>query len=91
MTCGYIVCPYLQGPLKQGLPLYISVTGIAGPDGGTELTPVGTVYIGFWFNGKCFVRLPELWKLDDKSRKNIRLSAVKYALETVEKLLSEDS
>ncbi len=57
----------------------ISTTGIAGPGEGTDLKPVGLVYIGLCINGKVFCK-----KFNFKgNREEIRLQAVKNALEFV--------
>ena len=72
---------------RSGADICISVTGIAGPGGGTPEQPVGTVYIGFDICGDRFVEVPELWELGDRSRENIRRSAAAFAFETVAKRL----
>ncbi len=55
----------------------ISVTGIAGPDGGTDEKPVGLVYIGCNMCGKITVRR----YIFSGDRLRVRESSVKNALE----------
>lgn len=44
------------GRLASKADICLSVTGIAGPDGGTEETPVGTVFVGCSMEGKTVVK-----------------------------------
>jgi len=54
----------------------LSITGIAGPDGGTTEKPVGLVYIGCTINGKTKVNEYRF----SGSRSKIRETTVSYAL-----------
>jgi nicotinamide-nucleotide amidase len=54
----------------------VSVTGIAGPGGGTEEKPVGLVYIGCHINEKNYVKECVFYG----NRQQIRESSVAYAL-----------
>lgn len=79
-----------KGMAKQsGSDVAISVTGIAGPSGGTEDKPVGTVYVGLFIKGKAEARLifTDPLESDEKPREYIRLSTVLAALEWVEQEL----
>ena len=49
-----------------GADAALSVTGIAGPDGGTEEKPVGLVYVGCYVNGK--VRVEEFRFTGNRSK-----------------------
>lgn len=50
-TCYEMVHGLVQ---KTKVDLAISITGIAGPTGGTDEKPVGLVYIGLYCNGEIF-------------------------------------
>ena len=68
---------------KVGADCAISVTGIAGPGGGTEQKPVGMVCFGFAVSGRAPVTVTEIFEGD---RRSVRAKSVEFALS---KLLTE--
>jgi nicotinamide-nucleotide amidase len=62
-----------------GADVAVSATGIAGPDGGTPQTPIGTVYVGLAADGMEVAKRYALWGTRDW----IRLLASQIALDWV--------
>ncbi len=62
---------------NTGADAAVAVTGIAGPDGGTEEKPVGLVYIAVYLNGKTIVKRCHF----GGDRNSVRHAAVKEALD----------
>ncbi|HOK96331.1 MAG TPA: competence/damage-inducible protein A, partial [Anaerohalosphaeraceae bacterium] len=65
---------------RSGADIAVSITGIAGPDGGSEEKPVGLVFIGVWTDGICDV---QRCRFGDADRQSIRQRAAMTALNLV--------
>ncbi len=61
----------------------ISITGIAGPDGGSDEKPVGTVWFGWKFTAPDDQSVTTQHQIFSGSRDAIRMQAVRFALQGI--------
>ncbi|MBO5248005.1 MAG: CinA family protein, partial [Clostridia bacterium] len=62
----------------------VAISGIAGPTGGTDEKPVGTVCFGFCIDGSTVTATR---RLKNRGRQAVRTAAVDFVFETLDSLL----
>ncbi len=81
-----VVTEMAEGAARRaGADLALAVSGIAGPDGGTEEKPVGLVYIGCYYHGTTVARR----YLFKGNRQKVREQTTQYALTAAWRMLND--
>ncbi|WP_289027893.1 nicotinamide-nucleotide amidase [uncultured Paraglaciecola sp.] len=75
----------LGAAIAANAELAISVSGIAGPDGGSPEKPVGTVWFGFAVCGEVVTHKLKF----SGDRQAVRIKAIEFALSNILKLLTK--
>ena len=70
---------------KSGAELAVTVSGIAGPGGGSDEKPVGTVWFGFVCGGKK----AQIKQVFSGNRDKVRSAAIAFAISHLVQMLSE--
>lgn len=82
------VAEMVEGALRlSGADLGVAVSGIAGPDGGSDDRPVGTVWFAWAVRGKPGITTDTDRQKFEGSRERIRLQSVVHALRGVQERL----
>ncbi len=71
---------------RSGADIAFSVTGIAGPTGGTKEKPVGTVCFGVFFKGKTVTTTAHF----KGGREDVRKSAVAFVIDMMISLVEQE-
>ena len=71
---------------NSGAQLVVTVSGIAGPGGGSEAKPVGTVWFGFL----CGEHEAQIKQVFSGNRDEVRQHAITFAITHLVKMLSEN-
>ena len=71
---------------NSGAQLVVTVSGIAGPGGGSEEKPVGTVWFGFM----CGAMSEQIKQVFSGDRDEVRQHAIAFAITHLVKMLSEN-
>ena len=71
------------GCFASGADVCISITGIAGPDGGSKEKPVGTVFMGCCYKGDVYVKEFHFTGNREKIREYTTVNALIFLRDTI--------